>query len=34
MPGYFVGLSIGVGFLEHEDYCPSFNILMGTGELS
>ena len=31
--GYFVGLSVGGGFFEVEDYFPSFNILVGHEEL-
>ena len=33
MPGYFGRLSVGVIVFEDEDYCPSFNILVGRGEL-
>ena len=34
MPGYYGGLSVGAGFFEDEDYCPSFSILLGREELA
>jgi len=33
-PGQIRGRSVGNGFLEDEDYCSSFSILLGRKELA
>ena len=34
IPGQILGLSVGACFLEDEDYCSSFSILLGREELA